>query len=578
MHSDIEIARRAKLRPIAEIAERLGFRSGDIVPHGHYKAKLPPPTPPIKDGGGVNVPVPDGGGVNSVPPAADGKKGKLILVTAITPTPAGEGKTTTSVGLTDALCRIGKNAAVALREPSLGPVFGMKGGAAGGGYAQVAPMEDINLHFTGDFSAISLAHNLLSAAIDNHIHHGNALRLDSRRIQWRRVVDMNDRALRQIVAGLGGPGNGYSRADGFDIVVASEVMAILCLAESLADLKRRIGKITVGETADGGTITAQQIGVAGAMAALLREAVQPNLAQTLENNPAFVHGGPFANIAHGCNSVLATRLALRCADYAVTEAGFGADLGAEKFVDIKCRKSGLRPDAAVLVATVRALKYHGGAAKDKLNEPDVAALKKGFANAARHLRNIREHYGLPVVVALNHFAADSDAEIQTLRELCAGEKADVALCKHWAKGGEGAEELAEKAAALADSGAAKTAEVYADGDSLADKFSAVGEKIYGAGEVRATPKTRAKLDKWQEQWGRLPVCVAKTQYAFGSDPAARGLPTDGHRFELTDARLCSGAEFVVGMGGDIMTMPGLPKRPAAMEIDIDDDGNISGLF
>ena len=555
MLSDIDIARGAKIRPIADIAGKLGIDAADIIPYGAHKAKLPLPL-------------------------LAGKKprGKLILVTAITPTPAGEGKTTTSVGLTDALCRIGKNAAVALREPSLGPVFGMKGGAAGGGYSQVIPMEDINLHFTGDFSAISLAHNLLSAAVDNHIHHGNALRLDSRRIQWRRVVDMNDRALRQIVAGLGGPGNGYARADGFDIVVASEVMAILCLAESLPDLKQRIARITVGETSAQEPVTAGDIGVAGAMAALLKDALNPNIAQTLENNPAFVHGGPFANIAHGCNSVLATRAALACADYAVTEAGFGADLGAEKFTNIKCRKSGLRADAAVLVATLRALKYHGGAEKDKLNDKNLPALEKGFANAARHLRNIREHYGLPVVVALNHFAKDTDDEIKLMRELCAGAKAEMALCKHWANGGAGAEELAERVASLADSGAAKPASVYGDELTLMEKFCAIGEKIYGAGEVRATPKTAAKLHKWQQQWGRLPVCIAKTQYAFGSDPAARGLPADGHRFELTDARICTGAEFVVGLGGDIMTMPGLPKRPAAMDIDIDDNGNISGLF
>ena len=550
MLSDIEIARRADIRPIHDIADALGI--GDIIPHGKYKAKLP-------TGGGK-------------------ARGKLILVSAITPTPAGEGKTTTSVGLTDALCRIGKKAAVALREPSLGPVFGMKGGAAGGGFAQVIPMEDINLHFTGDFSAISLAHNLLAAAIDNHIHHGNALQLDSRRIQWRRVVDMNDRALRQITAGLGGPGNGYARSDGFDIVVASEVMAILCLSESLADLKRRIQRITIGETAALQPITAGDIGVAGAMAALLKDAILPNLAQTLENNPAFVHGGPFANIAHGCNSVLATRAALHYADYAVTEAGFGADLGAEKFVNIKCRKSGLRADAAVLVATLRALKYHGGADKDKLNDKNPQALTKGFANAARHIRNIRDYYGLPVVVGLNHFVTDGDDEIKILRDLCAAEKTDMALCQHWAKGGEGATELAEKVVALADSGAAKTAAVYDDKLGLMEKFCAVGEKIYGAGEVRANAKTAAKLAKWQEQWGHLPVCIAKTQYAFGSDPAMRGLPQDGHRFELGDARICTGAEFVVGLGGDIMTMPGLPKRPAAADIDIDDEGNISGLF
>ena len=560
MKTDLDIARAAKMRPIAELAaDWFGLDGDDLSPHGHYKAKLPADLPRR---------------------LADKPDGKLVLVTAITPTPAGEGKTTTSVGLADALNRIGKKTAVALREPSLGPVFGMKGGAAGGGFAQVVPMEDINLHFTGDFAAIGLAHNLLSALTDNHMHHGNELGLDSRRVFWRRVVDMNDRALRSIVAGLGGPGNGFARADGFDIVVASEIMAILCLADSLADLKRRIAKITVGQTRDKRPILAGELQAAGAMTALLKDAIRPNLAQTLENTPAFIHGGPFANIAHGCNSVLATRTALKLCDYVVTEAGFGADLGAEKFVDIKCRKSGLKADAAVLVATIRALKFHGGAARDKLGEENLDALRAGFENMRRHIRNIRDHYGLPLVAALNHFSADTERELELMRNLAQEAGCDLAVCRHWAEGGRGAEELAEKIAALAEGkkkdGGMKF--VYEDDAPLKEKVNAVAEKIYGASVVNAPGPVKAAVDMWQEEHGHFPVCMAKTQYAFTNDPADRGIPQDGHRFFLSGARIATGAEFAVFLCGDIMTMPGLPKKPAAASIDIDDNGEISGLF
>ncbi|MGI9306277.1 MAG: formate--tetrahydrofolate ligase [Gammaproteobacteria bacterium] len=557
MPADIDIARQAKMRPIVGLAaERFGVAAEHMEPFGHYKAKM---------------------SLQLLNQRADQADGKLVLVTAITPTPAGEGKTTTSVGLADALNLIGKNAAIALREPSLGPVFGMKGGAAGGGYAQVVPMEDINLHFTGDFSAVSLAHNLLSAIIDNHLHQGNAKRLDSRRITWRRVVDMNDRALRNIAVGLGGAGNGFARNDGFDIVVASEIMAILCLSESLSDLKRRIAQITVGLDADKNPVTAADLGVAGAMTALLKNALAPNLVQTLENNPAFVHGGPFANIAHGCNSVLATRMALKMADFVVTEAGFGADLGAEKFVDIKCRKSGLRADAAVLVATIRAVKYHGGVPRNELTAENTAAVRVGFDNVRRHLRNIREHYGLPAVIALNHFAHDSEAEIAEFRALCEEENADMAVCRHWAEGGKGAKELAEKIAAAAENGSSMKT-LYDDSLPLRDKAERVAQKIYGAGSASFAPKAAADLALWQKNYGHFPVCIAKTQYAFTNDPADRGLPRDGSDFFFSGARLNTGAEFVVLLGGDIMTMPGLPKTPAATAIDVDDDGNISGLF
>lgn len=557
MPTDIEIAQKANMRPVIDLAaERFGIAAEQMEPFGHYKAKL---------------------SLDLLRQRAGNPDGKLILVSAITPTPAGEGKTTTSVGLTDALNHLGKNAAVALREPSLGPVFGMKGGAAGGGYAQVVPMEDINLHFTGDFSAISLAHNLLSAVVDNHLHHGNACRLDSRRIAWRRVVDMNDRALRQIAVGLGNAGNGFARDDGFDIVVASEIMAILCLSDSLADLKRRIAQITVGLDFDKKPVTAADLGVAGAMTALLKNALVPNMVQTLENNPAFVHGGPFANIAHGCNSLLATRMALKMADYVVTEAGFGADLGAEKFVDIKCRKSGLAADAAVLVATIRAVKYHGGVARADLGKENVAAVKKGFDNVRRHLRNIREHYCLPVVIALNHFTMDSAAEVAAFSELCGEAGADMAVCRHWAEGGKGAAELAEKVTALIGSGAGMQ-NLYADDLPLKQKAAAVTEKIYGAGSVTFTPKVAADLDVWQEAHGHFPICIAKTQYAFTNEPQNRGIPQDGYSFAVSGARLNTGSEFIVLLGGDIMTMPGLPKTPAACAIDVDDDGNISGLF
>lgn len=557
MLPDIDIARQAKLLPVADIAEKyFNLPANQLQPIGHYKAKMP---------------------LDLLSALDDKPDGKLVLVTALSPTPAGEGKTTTSVGLTDALNFIGKKAAVALREPSLGPVFGMKGGAAGGGYAQVVPMEDINLHFTGDFAAISLAHNLLAAIVDNHLHHGNALRLDSRRITWRRVVDMNDRALRQIVAGLGGAANGFTRNDGFDIVVASEVMAILCLANSLADLKRRIAQITVGYDSDRRRVTAGDLGVAGAMTALLRDALQPNLVQTLENSPAFIHGGPFANIAHGCNSVLATRMALKLADFTVTEAGFGADLGAEKFTNIKCRKSGLRAHAAVLVATIRAVKYHGGVSRDALSTPDAAAVRAGFENVRRHLRNIREHYGLPVVVALNHFSQDSDAEVAAIRELCQNENVDMVVSRHWAEGGRGAAELAEKVVALCD-GDSKMQLLYDDALPLKDKASAVTQKIYGASVINAGPQVKKDIETWQDNFGHFPICMAKTQYAFTNEPADRGIPQDGYRFFISEARLNTGAEFIVLLGGNIMTMPGLPKHPAAMDIDIDECGNISGLF
>ena len=563
MKTDLEIARAAKMRPVAELAAEWfggsGLGADDICPHGHFKAKLPADLPQR---------------------FAKQPDGKLILVTAITPTPAGEGKTTTSVGLADALNRIGKKTAVALREPSLGPVFGMKGGAAGGGFAQVVPMEDINLHFTGDFAAIGLAHNLLSALVDNHMHHGNELGLDSRRVAWRRVVDMNDRALRNIVVGLGGPGNGFSRADGFDIVVASEIMAILCLADSLADLKRRVSKITVGQTRDKRPVLAGELQAAGAMTALLKDAIRPNLAQTLENTPAFIHGGPFANIAHGCNSVLATRTALKLCDYVVTEAGFGADLGAEKFVDIKCRKSGLRADAAVLVATIRALKFHGGAERERLGEENLDALRAGFENMRRHIRNIREHYGLPLVAALNHFSADTERELDLIKGLAKDAGCDLAVCRHWAEGGRGAEELAQKISALAEGGGADGGMkyVYEDDAPLKEKVNAVAEKIYGASVVNAPGPVKAMVEAWEEEHGRFPVCMAKTQYAFTNEPGDRGIPQDGHRFFLSDARIATGAEFAVFLCGSIMTMPGLPKRPAAVSIDIADDGEISGLF
>ncbi len=555
--SDIEIAQAAKLQRVTRIAEKLGIPEEHLVPYGHYKAKV---------------------SLAFVDSLAQKKDGKLILVTAISPTPAGEGKTTTTVGLGDALNKIGKKAVICLREPSLGPVFGMKGGAAGGGYAQVVPMEDINLHFTGDFNAIALANNLLAAMIDNHIHHGNALGIDVRRIAWKRVVDMNDRALRDITVSLGGPGNGYPRQDGFDIVVASEIMAIFCLATSLKDLKERMGKIVIGYTRDQKPVLAKDLKAHGAMTVLLKDALAPNLVQTLENNPAFIHGGPFANIAHGCNSVIATQTALKLADYVVTEAGFGADLGAEKFIDIKCRKSGLRPSAVVIVATVRALKYHGGVDLKELNQENLAALEKGIANLERHVNNIRNHYGLPCVVSINNFTFDTPAEIELLKKKMAHHEAPVILARHWAEGGAGAAEVARTVVDLIETIPSDFKFVYEDATPLWDKIRAIATKIYGAGEVTADAKVRAQIKKLQEDgYGHYPVCVAKTQYSFSTDPQLRGAPS-GHVINVREVRLAAGAEFVVMVCGDIMTMPGLPKVPSAEKIDLDDDGKVIGLF
>jgi formate--tetrahydrofolate ligase len=556
--SDIEIAQRASLRRITELAhDRLGIADSHLVPYGHFKAKI------------------DLGYLQTL---RDRPDGKLILVTAISPTPAGEGKTTTTVGLGDALNHIGKKAVIALREPSLGPVFGMKGGAAGGGYAQVVPMEDINLHFTGDFNAIALANNLLAAAIDNHIHHGNALGIDVRRISWKRVMDMNDRALRQITAGLGGPANGYPRQDGFDIVVASEVMAIFCLAASLADLKARLGRIVVAETRDRQPVRAADLKVHGAMTVLLKDALAPNLVQTLENNPAILHGGPFANIAHGCNSVIATQAALKLGDYVVTEAGFGADLGAEKFIDIKCRKAGLRPDCAVIVATVRALKYHGGVDLKALNHEDLPALGRGLANLERHLRNLRDVFGLPCVVSINHFSADTDAEHALLRERIGALGVPVLTARHWAEGGRGAVDVAREVVRLCEQPKTPLRFAYEDELPLWDKMQALAQKIYGAADISATADVRAQVARLQEAgYGRYPVCVAKTQYSFSTDATLRGAPS-GHVVNVREVRLAAGAEFVVMVCGDIMTMPGLPKVPSAELIDLDDEGRVVGLF
>ncbi|MBK7614284.1 MAG: formate--tetrahydrofolate ligase [Vitreoscilla sp.] len=557
MPTDIEIAQAATLQPISAIAARLGLPEDAVVPYGRTKAKL------VLDGLG---------GQPGRPP------GQLVLVSAISPTPAGEGKTTTVVGLGDALNRIGKRAIVCLREPSLGPVFGMKGGAAGGGRAQVVPMEDINLHFTGDFHAIGAAHNLLAALIDNHIHHGNALGLDLRRITWKRVVDLNDRALRDITVGLGGPANGYPREDGFDIVVASEVMAILCLAESLADLKQRLGAIVVGYTRDRQPVRASDLKAHGAMAALLREAIQPNLVQTLENNPALIHGGPFANIAQGCNSVIATRAGLQLADVVVTEAGFGADLGAEKFIDIKCRISGLRPDAVVLVATVRALKYQGGVAVADLEHENLAALQAGFVNLERHLRNVREVFGLPCVVAINHRSSDTADEIAQLQGQVAALGTQAVVARHWAEGGAGAVELAHAVTALLAQPAAPMRMAYADADPLWEKLRQVAMKVYGAADATADTKVRARIEELQaEGHGHLPVCIAKTPYSFSSDASLRGAPS-GHLLHVREVRLAAGAGFVVMVCGDVMTMPGLPKVPSAEHIDVTDGGRITGLF
>ena len=557
MKSDIEIAQHASLKRIPELVENyLGIADDHLYAYGHHKAKLS-----LKYIAGL--------------PAK--KDSKLILVTAISPTPAGEGKTTTTVGLGDALCKIGKKSLICLREPSLGPVFGMKGGATGGGMAQVVPMEDINLHFTGDFGAIGLAHNLLAAMLDNHIHHGNTLKIDTRRIAWKRVMDMNDRALRQMVVGLGGTANGVPREDGFDIVVASEVMAIFCLATSLADLKTRLGRIVVAYNTDGAPVLASDLQAQGAMTALLKDALAPNLAQTLENNLAFIHGGPFANIAHGCNSVIATSTAAKLADYVVTEAGFGADLGAEKFIDIKCRKAGLQPSAVVLVATVRALKYHGGVAVKDLGSENIPALEKGMVNLERHLHNIRHHFGLPCVVAINHRTEDTAAEIAVLEKACAVYGAQVVVARHWAQGGAGAVDLAHAVVALCDQ-PNQFQFAYDEQQSLWQKAETLARKIYGAQGISADAKAKTLIDKLQEQgYGHYPICIAKTQYSFSTDPKALGAPS-GHTLHIREVRLAAGAEFIVMVCGDVMTMPGLPKVPSAHAIDVDDSGNIVGLF
>ena len=557
MLTDIEIAQASKLQRIIPLAgERLGVADEHLSPYGHHKAKL---------------------SLAFIESLQGRPDGKLILVTAISPTPAGEGKTTTTVGLGDALNHIGHKAVICLREPSLGPVFGMKGGAAGGGQAQVVPMEDINLHFTGDFAAIALANNLLAALIDNHVHHGNALGFDVRRITWKRVMDMNDRVLREITVGLGGPANGYPREDSFDIVVASEVMAILCLATSLADLKARLARIVVGHTADLRPICAADLQAHGAMTALLKDALAPNLVQTLEHNLAFIHGGPFANIAHGCNSVLATRTALKLADYVVTEAGFGADLGAEKFIDIKCRESGLRPSAVVIVATLRALKYHGGVEVKDASLENLEALQRGLVNLERHVDNVHERYGMPCVVALNHRTHDTAAEVELLTSRAQAHGAKVVVARHWAEGGKGAAELAREVVALcAQPNSFRF--VYEAEDSLWDKVTMIATRIYGASSVKADAKVRAQIEALQAQGhGRLPVCIAKTQYSFSTDPKLRGAPSS-HVLDIREVRLAAGAGFVVMVCGDVMTMPGLPKVPSAESIDLDERGRVVGLF
>ncbi len=556
MKSDIEIARAAKIRPIGEIADVLQIPQAHISPYGNDKAKV---------------------SLEFLESLKGRPDGKLILMTAISPTPAGEGKTTTTVGLGDGLNRIGKQTAIALREPSLGPCFGMKGGAAGGGMAQVVPMEDINLHFTGDFHAIAAANNLLSALIDNHVHWGNGQGLDSRRITWRRVMDMNDRALRRINVALGGVANGYPREDGFDIVPASEVMAIFCLAEGLSDLSARLGNIIVGYTRERKLVRAKDINAHGPMSALLKDALAPNLVQTLEGTPAFVHGGPFGNIAHGCNSIIATKAALKLADYVVTEAGFGADLGAEKFFNIKCRKGGLKPDVVVIVATIRALKMHGGVAKTDLKQEDVEAVRKGCANLARHIRNIKS-FGVPSVVAINRFTEDTDAEIAVIREIAAELGEEAILCDHWARGSEGAVELATHVADMADSHTAQFSTLYEDSLPLWEKIELIATRIYGAREVQATKSVRSRIKEFQETgFGHLPICMAKTQYSFSTDPLLMGAPIN-HSLTVRDIRLSAGAEFLVAMCGDIMTMPGLPRHPAADNIRLNDQGEIEGLF
>ena len=554
--TDIEIAREATKKPIQEIGAKLGIESKDLLPYGHDKAKVSQEF------------------INS---AQSNKNGKLILVTAINPTPAGEGKTTTTVGLGDGLNRIGKKAAVCIREASLGPNFGMKGGAAGGGYAQVVPMEDMNLHFTGDFHAITSAHSLLSAMIDNHIYWGNEAQIDIRRVQWRRVVDMNDRALRQITASLGGVSNGFPREAGFDITVASEVMAILCLAKDLKDLEKRLGDMIIAYRRDRSPVFCRDVKAEGAMTVLLKDAMQPNLVQTLENNPAFVHGGPFANIAHGCNSVIATTTALKVADFVVTEAGFGADLGAEKFMNIKCRKAGLAPDCVVLVATVRAMKMNGGVAKADLGEENVDAVNEGCANLGRHIGNLKS-FGVPVVVAINHFVTDTEAEVQAVKDYVATQGSEAIVSQHWEFGSKGSEELATRVAEIAESGASQFAPLYSDDLSLMDKIEVIAKRIYHADEVLADKKVRDQLKLWEEQgYGELPICMAKTQYSFSTDPTLRGAPT-GHSVPVREVRLSAGAGFVVVVCGEIMTMPGLPRVPSAENIRLNDDGQIEGLF
>ncbi len=556
--SDIEIAQKANMRPIIDLAkDRLGIAPEHLDPYGGYKAKL---------------------SLDYIDSLKDRPNGKLILVTAISPTPAGEGKTTTTVGLGDALNRLGKKTMICLREPALGPCFGVKGGAAGGGYAQVVPMEDINLHFTGDFHAIGVAHNLLSAMIDNHIHHDNRLNLDPRRIAWKRVIDMNDRALRDIVIGLGGTANGFAREDGFDIIAASEVMAILCLASSLKELKERLGNILVGYSRfDNKPIFARDLNAHGAMAALLKDALRPNLVQTLENNPVFVHGGPFANIAHGCNSVVATKAALKLADYVVTEAGFGADLGAEKFIDIKCRKTGLKPDGVVLVATVRALKSHGGVPVKELQKENLEALEAGFVNLERHLDNVQQRFGLPCVVAINHFTSDTDAEIALLKRKVEEKGSKVIVCRHWAEGGKGAEDLAREVVRMVESGQSSFKFLYEEHAPLWDKIKTIATQLYGAADITADDKVRQQLGRLSEEYSHFPVCIAKTQYSFSNDPNLKGAPS-GHVLSIREVRPSHGAEFVVVVCGSMMTMPGLPKVPAAEAIDVDEHGRITGLF
>ena len=556
MKSDIEIARAAKLDPIVDVAKRIGINQESVFNYGHHKAKI---------------------SLDFIDSLKSKPEGKLILVTAMTPTPAGEGKTTTTVGLGDGLNAIGKKAIICLREPSLGPCFGMKGGAAGGGFSQVVPMEDINLHFTGDFHAVGAAHNLLSALIDNHIYWGNELGIDVRRITWKRVVDMNDRSLREIVSSLGGPGNGYPRETGFYITVASEVMAILCLANDLEDLTRRLGNIVIGYTREKNPITANDLNASGAMTVLLKDALMPNLVQTLENNPAFVHGGPFANIAHGCNTVLATKTALKLGEYVVTEAGFGADLGAEKFFNIKCRKAQLTPSVAVVVATIRALKMHGGVSKDDLGKENVEAVKSGLDNLGKHIRNIGQ-FGVPVVVAVNNFTSDTDSEFNAIKQYCAELSVEAILCKHWADGSSGSSDLAKKVVQIAESGSAQFRTLYDDSVSLWEKTNTIAKSIYGAEEIIADKAVREQFKQLQDSgYGKFPICMAKTQYSFSTDPNLKGAPT-GHVVPIKEIRLSAGAEFLVVVAGEIMTMPGLPKIPAANSIKLNKENQIEGLF